>query len=116
MRCLLARWLGQDNVYTVMGAGAVAGLSINFHPADSHRTLALYILARVAQCWYNKAKVKGHWHLWGSDWAHGDSLLFSLCSAQVMYAYAMRPGQREAKPSAPALWCAHVLESAARQC
>ncbi|ELR19728.1 carrier superfamily protein [Acanthamoeba castellanii str. Neff] len=31
------------------------------------------------------------WHFWGSDWAHGDSLLFILTSAQIMYAYVMRP-------------------------
>ena len=91
IRCLLARWLGRDDAWTVAGAGFVAGLSIKFHPADSHRTLALYILARVFQCWYNKQKAEGKWHLWGSDWKHGDSLLFSICSAQVMYAYAMRP-------------------------
>jgi hypothetical protein len=31
------------------------------------------------------------WHFWGSNWAHGDSLLFILTSAQIMYAYVMRP-------------------------
>lgn len=82
---------GRDDKYTVMGAGTVAGLSLLFQPADTHRTLALYAWARVAQCWYNTQKASGKWHLWGSDWPHGDSLLFSLCSAQVMYAYAMRP-------------------------
>jgi len=91
MRCVFARWTGKDNVATVMASGALAGLAINFHPADSHRTLALYVLARVFQCWYNKATVAGKWHLWGGDWPHGDSLLFSICSAQVMYAYVMRP-------------------------
>lgn len=35
--------------------------------------------------------MEGKWHLWGSDWAHGDSLLFAVSSAQVMYAYVMRP-------------------------
>ena len=69
MRCLLARWSGRDDVSTVMVSGAVAGLALNFHPKDSHRTLALYVLARVFQCWYNKAKVAGKWHLWGSDWS-----------------------------------------------
>ncbi|TYH24299.1 hypothetical protein ES288_A03G081200v1 [Gossypium darwinii] len=54
-------------------------------------TLALYLLARVAQCAYNSAKSKNKFHFWGSHWRHGDSLLFSLACAQVMYAFVMRP-------------------------
>lgn len=29
--------------------------------------------------------------MWGSDWSHGDALLFIVSSAQIMYAYVMRP-------------------------
>ncbi|KAI7979873.1 Transmembrane protein 135 [Camellia lanceoleosa] len=36
------------------------------------RTLALYLLARLAQCAYNSAKSKNKFHLWGSHWRHGD--------------------------------------------
>ncbi|PKU81903.1 B3 domain-containing protein [Dendrobium catenatum] len=43
------------------------------------------------KCTYNSAKSKNKFHLWGSHWKHGDSLLFSLVSAQVMYAFVMRP-------------------------
>jgi len=59
--------------------------------SNRRRTLALYLLARVAQCAYNSAKSKNKFHLWGSHWRHGDSLLFSLACAQVMYAFVMRP-------------------------
>ena len=50
----------------------------------SRRTIALYLMARVAQCCYNACKARGWWHLWGSDWRHGDALLFIVSSAQVM--------------------------------
>lgn len=29
--------------------------------------------------------------MWGSDWPHGDTLLFAISSAQIMYAYVLRP-------------------------
>lgn len=37
------------------------------------------------QCAYNSAKTKNRFHLWGSHWSHGDSLLFALACAQVIY-------------------------------
>lgn len=37
----------------------------------------------VYQCAYNSAKSKNKFHLWGSHWRHGDSLLFALACAQV---------------------------------
>ncbi|GBG24712.1 Transmembrane protein 135 [Hondaea fermentalgiana] len=72
-------------------AGWIAGLSLYFMDRSWHRTLALYMSARMAQLAYNFAKARGYWHFWGSDWAYGDSLLFIISSAQVMYAYVMRP-------------------------
>lgn len=36
--------------------------------------------------------VQGKWHFWGSDWPHGDWLLFGSSTAQIMYAYVMRSG------------------------
>ena len=99
-------------------AGSIAGLSIlALDDSNRRRTLALYLLARVAQvhacilnskfaklfeivetsfliyslifcftlqCAYNSAKSKNKFHLWGSHWRHGDSLLFALACAQVI--------------------------------
>ncbi|KAE8672267.1 putative Ankyrin repeat family protein [Hibiscus syriacus] len=45
----------------------------------------------VLKCPYNYAKSKNKFHLWGSHWRHGDSLLFPLACAQIMYAFVMRP-------------------------
>lgn len=71
---------------------SIAGLSVlALDDSNRRRTLALYLLARVAQSAYNSAKSKNKFHLWGSHWRHGDSLLFSLACAQVMYSFAMRP-------------------------
>jgi hypothetical protein len=58
---------------------------------EDRRMVSLYAMARVAQCVYNILKARGLWHFWGSDWNHGDALLFALTSAQIMYAYVMRP-------------------------
>lgn len=54
-----------------------------FLSKERRRTLALYMLARLAQCLYNSLKQQGLFHFWGSDWAYGDALLFALSSAQV---------------------------------
>ncbi|OIW01760.1 hypothetical protein TanjilG_03898 [Lupinus angustifolius] len=42
-------------------------------------------------CAYNSAKSKNKFHFWGSHWRHGDSLLFAVACAQVMYVFVMRP-------------------------
>uniref|UniRef100_A0A0E0I121 Transmembrane protein 135 N-terminal domain-containing protein n=1 Tax=Oryza nivara TaxID=4536 RepID=A0A0E0I121_ORYNI len=71
---------------------SVAGLAIvALDDSSRRRTLSLYLLARLAQCAYNSAKSKNRFHFWGSHWRHGDALLFSLASAQVMYSFVMRP-------------------------
>ena len=57
-----------------------------FLSKERRRTLALYMLARLAQCLYNSLKQQGLFHFWGSDWAYGDALLFALSSAQVTIA------------------------------
>lgn len=72
-------------------AGTMGGLSLLALDGERRRTLALYVWARALQGLYNAAKARGWWHFWGSHWRHGDSLLFILSSAQVLYAYAMRP-------------------------
>lgn len=74
-----------------LAAGALAAGAIVACDAKRRRSLALYALTRALQCAYNTAKRKQYWHFWGSDWRYGDALLFALASAQVMYAYVMRP-------------------------
>lgn len=92
IRCLLRRTRNKETPINGFVAGTVAGLSVlALDDSSRRRTFALYLLARVAQCAYNSAKAKNKFHFWGSNWSHGDTLLFSLASAQIMYAYVMRP-------------------------
>uniref|UniRef100_M4BT15 Transmembrane protein 135 N-terminal domain-containing protein n=1 Tax=Hyaloperonospora arabidopsidis (strain Emoy2) TaxID=559515 RepID=M4BT15_HYAAE len=79
------------NEMAALGSGAIAALALGFVDAKRRRSMALYALTRALQCGYNTAKRLQHWHFWGSDWPYGDALLFALSSAQVMYAYVMRP-------------------------
>ncbi|TMW68222.1 hypothetical protein Poli38472_007894 [Pythium oligandrum] len=72
-------------------AGACSASALFFVNAKRRRSLALYALARALQCGYNTAKRRKYWHFWGSQWRYGDALLFALSSAQVMYAFIMRP-------------------------
>ncbi|KAK4740667.1 hypothetical protein SAY87_024255 [Trapa incisa] len=92
LRCLFRKLRKKETPLNVVLSGSIAGLSIlALDDSNRRRTLALYLLARVAQCAYNSAKSKNKFHFWGSHWRHGDSLLFSLACAQVMYAFIMRP-------------------------
>ncbi|XP_073296887.1 uncharacterized protein [Primulina huaijiensis] len=92
LRCLLRKLRKKETPMNAFLAGAVSGLSIlALDDSSRRRTLALYLLARLAQCAYNSAKSKNKFHLWGSHWSHGDTLLFSIACAQVMYAFVMRP-------------------------
>ncbi|CAA2971440.1 Mitochondrial import inner membrane translocase subunit Tim17 Tim22 Tim23 family isoform 1 [Olea europaea subsp. europaea] len=92
LRCLLRKWRKKETPINAILAGSVAGLSIlALDDSSKRRTLALYLLARLAQCAYNSAKSKNKFHLWGSHWSHGDTLLFAIACAQVMYAFIMRP-------------------------
>ncbi|KAL5569718.1 hypothetical protein UlMin_026293 [Ulmus minor] len=92
LRCLLRKLRRKETPINAILAGSIAGLSIlALHDSNRRRTLALYLLARVAQCAYNSAKSKNKFHFWGSHWRHGDSLLFVLACAQIMYSFVMRP-------------------------
>ncbi|RZC74511.1 hypothetical protein C5167_049999 [Papaver somniferum] len=92
LRCLLRKFRKKETPFNAILAGSVAGLSIlALDDPSRRRTLALYLLARLGQCAYNSAKSKNKFHLWGSHWSHGDSLLFALACGQVMYAFVMRP-------------------------
>eukprot|EP01126_Amoeba_proteus_P050297 TRINITY_DN5930_c0_g2_i6.p1 TRINITY_DN5930_c0_g2~~TRINITY_DN5930_c0_g2_i6.p1 ORF type:complete len:289 (-),score=50.25 TRINITY_DN5930_c0_g2_i6:115-903(-) len=74
-----------------MIAGFFSAISLLFLNAEDRRMVSLYAMARASQCTYNLLKSRGMWHFWGSDWNHGDALLFATSTAQVMYAYVMRP-------------------------
>ncbi|KAK4433426.1 hypothetical protein Salat_1104900 [Sesamum alatum] len=92
LRCLLRKLRKKETPVNAILAGAISGLSIlALDDPSRRRTLALYLLARVAQCAYNSAKSKNKFHLWGSHWSHGDTLLFAIACAQVMYSFVMRP-------------------------
>ncbi|KAJ4953661.1 hypothetical protein NE237_030493 [Protea cynaroides] len=92
LRCFLRKFRKKETPVNIILAGSVAGLSIlALDDSSRRRTLALYLLARLSQCAYNSAKSKNKFKLWGSHLRHGDSLLFALACAQVMYAFVMRP-------------------------
>ncbi|XP_023549889.1 uncharacterized protein LOC111808251 [Cucurbita pepo subsp. pepo] len=92
LRCLLRKCRKKETSLNVILAGSVAGLSVlALDGSNRRRTLALYLMARLAQCAYNSAKSKNKFHFWGSHWRHGDSLLFAMACAQVMYSFVMRP-------------------------
>ncbi|KAJ6374658.1 hypothetical protein OIU78_030200 [Salix suchowensis] len=92
LRCFLRKFRRKETPINAFLAGSVAGLSVlALDDSNRRRTLALYLLARVAQSAYNSAKSKNKFHLWGSHWRHGDALLFALACAQVMYSFIMRP-------------------------
>ncbi|TYZ68278.1 hypothetical protein PybrP1_002934 [[Pythium] brassicae (nom. inval.)] len=81
----------REEQLSALASGALAGCAIVFVDAKKRRSFALYALTRALQCAYNTAKRNDYWHFWGSDWRFGDVLLFAVSSAQVMYAYVMRP-------------------------
>eukprot|EP00300_Choanocystis_sp_HF-7_P027210 c32287_g1_i1.p1 GENE.c32287_g1_i1~~c32287_g1_i1.p1 ORF type:complete len:490 (+),score=93.63 c32287_g1_i1:35-1471(+) len=91
IRGLINRWRGRDDEYSTILAGMIASLSFFFVDKSRRRMIALYTFARCAQGLYNASKARGQFHFWGSHWEHGDTLLFALSSACIMYAYAMRP-------------------------
>ncbi|KAK1568880.1 hypothetical protein Q3G72_030028 [Acer saccharum] len=92
LRCLLRKIRKKETPINAILSGSIAGLSVlALDDSNRRRTLALYLLARLAQCTYNSAKSKNKFHLWGSHWQHGDSLLFAIACAQVMYSFVMRP-------------------------
>ncbi|KAJ6688516.1 hypothetical protein OIU74_017093, partial [Salix koriyanagi] len=83
LRCFLRKFRRKETPINAFLAGSVAGLSVlALDDSNRRRTLALYLLARVAQSAYNSAKSKNKFHLWGSHWRHGDALLFALACAQ----------------------------------
>lgn len=85
VQCLLARLQQQHNNKHILISGSVAGLISIYSIKDvsSRRTLALYMFARCLQTWYNNQKKNKKFHFWGSNWEHGDSLLFVLSCVRI---------------------------------
>ncbi|KAJ1566379.1 hypothetical protein HK405_010064 [Cladochytrium tenue] len=67
-------------------AGLVAGLAILAEKREQRVTIAQQVLVRGLQAVFNSLKTGGHFHF-----AHGDSVIFALSTAQIMYSYAMQP-------------------------
>ncbi|KAI9357921.1 hypothetical protein DFJ73DRAFT_656967 [Zopfochytrium polystomum] len=67
-------------------SGFVAGAAILVEKPSQRLVLGQQILVRGLQAVFNNLKFRGHFHF-----AHADSLIFALCTAQVMYSYAMQP-------------------------
>ena len=67
-------------------AGCLAGCAILFEPKDRRKMFAQQLAVRAGQAVYNGLKVRNLFHF-----PYGDSLIFTLGTAQVLYAYAMHP-------------------------
>eukprot|EP00808_Paulinella_micropora_P008177 g14227.t1 len=87
LRCWLQRWRRRQDGWNSALAGALAGLSLLWQAPDSRRTIALYAFTRLAQCLWNEGKRRRV----VTPVPHGETLLFAWGTAQVMYAYVMRP-------------------------
>lgn len=67
-------------------------ISPPFHfPSSSSPSSFAHSLLSALQCLYNAFDARGWLRFAGGPWKHGDALLFILSSAQVMYAYVLRP-------------------------
>lgn len=82
---------GEEPAWVPALAGGAASAFVLALDPETRHSVALYMAVRALQALYNAFKSRGWWHVWGSSWPHGDTLLFSVASAQVMYAYVMRP-------------------------
>ena len=82
---------GRADGWNDFWGGTLSGVAVTALEPERRRTMALYLMARAVQCLYNGAKKRGWIKQGFLDWPHGDSLLFGLSSAQIMYAYVMRP-------------------------
>ena len=67
-------------------AGSVAGIALLCEKKDRRVTIAQQVLVRGLQGGYNFLKSRNLF-----TFPHGDSLLFILSSAQILYGYALQP-------------------------
>ncbi|KAG0341842.1 hypothetical protein BG004_005879, partial [Podila humilis] len=82
----LKLYRGTDDRINGAIAGAIAGLSLIIETPERRVTFAQQMFIRSMQGVYNAGKYRGQF-----SFRHGDAFLFSIASAQVMYAYTMHP-------------------------
>ncbi|KAG0324425.1 hypothetical protein BG000_002224, partial [Podila horticola] len=78
----LKLYRGTDDRINGAIAGAIAGLSLFIETRERRVTFAQQMFIRSMQGVYNAGKYRGQF-----SFRHGDAFLFSIASAQVMYAY-----------------------------
>ncbi|KAJ3078575.1 hypothetical protein HK102_004388, partial [Quaeritorhiza haematococci] len=83
---LLRFYRRKDDKWNGFASGAVAGVALLCERPSRRVSIAQQLLVRGLQSSYNAVKARGLFHF-----PLGDSLIFALASAQVMYAYALRP-------------------------
>ncbi|KAI9103741.1 hypothetical protein DFS34DRAFT_645797 [Phlyctochytrium arcticum] len=77
---------GVDDKLNGFVAGSLAGISLIVEDKGQRVMIAQQVLVRGLQCLFSSLKAKNIFHV-----PHGESLVFALASAQIMYAYALRP-------------------------
>ncbi|CAG8522836.1 5378_t:CDS:2 [Ambispora gerdemannii] len=77
---------GKDDRWNGMVAGSIAGLSILAEKRERRISIAQQLFVRAMQGVYNAGRARDYFHF-----PHGDSLLFAVCSAQLLYAYTIQP-------------------------
>ncbi|KNC99600.1 uncharacterized protein SPPG_04988 [Spizellomyces punctatus DAOM BR117] len=77
---------GVDDKLNGFVAGACAGVSLAFEEKGRRVAIAQQFLVRGLQCVFSGLKARNLFHL-----PNGDSLIFALASAQIMYAYSLHP-------------------------
>ncbi|RIA84405.1 hypothetical protein C1645_832311 [Glomus cerebriforme] len=82
LRCIR----NKDDHWNGLVAGSIAGISILAEKRERRITIAQQLFVRALQAVYNAGHAREYFRV-----PHGDSLLFIISTAQVLYAYTMRP-------------------------
>ncbi|KAL0090897.1 hypothetical protein J3Q64DRAFT_1707611 [Phycomyces blakesleeanus] len=77
---------GKEDRLNGFVGGAAAGLAILFEKPNRRVDIAQQLLVRAVQAIYNAGKARDIFYF-----KNGDSLLFGLTCAQILYAYTMQP-------------------------
>ncbi|KXS12437.1 hypothetical protein M427DRAFT_59579, partial [Gonapodya prolifera JEL478] len=82
---LLGRWVDEGRGSS-FAAGSIAGLALLAESPSNRTTFAQQMAVRALQTVYLGGKARGMWDLHLTD-----AVVFIVCSASIMYAYALRP-------------------------